>query len=122
MFGISYLGYVQWAALGGLNEMRSRQAQDKIDQDVAELNALIPAFSASDMYTTFFPGSAISLDTMLRWLHEVHFMGGHLFIYLFIYSHCSFETVKILKEFLLPTLLKNFDQHSLVFEILYYNL
>lgn len=61
MMGISYLGYVQWAAVKGLIEHEGSSAA---------IACMMPISCSSDMYSTAFTGvgSIPSLDFLTRWL------------------------------------------------------
>ena len=48
MWGISYLGYVQWAVVHGLAE--AHEAAGGHDSGLPSLSALVPVMTSSDMY------------------------------------------------------------------------
>lgn len=71
MFGISYLGYTQWAALAGTRGLCQEEKAE-----LPELVCLAPLFSSSDMFSICFPNGSVSLDFLLRWLYLTYFYGG----------------------------------------------
>jgi putative CocE/NonD family hydrolase len=71
MFGISYLGIVQWAAHKAINDARAAG-----ETDIPELACLVPQFAASWVHPCIFQGDSMCLDMMMRWLYLTHHHGG----------------------------------------------
>ena len=61
MWGPSYLGYVQWAVAANAP---------------TALKALMPMITSSRFSRLFYGDGALTLDTLLRWLHLTHAMHG----------------------------------------------
>ena len=75
MWGISYLGYVQWALLAGLQDAHA-SAPGGVDKTLPKLAALFPIMTSSNMHPVCYPDGATAMDLLLRWLHLTHYIGG----------------------------------------------
>lgn len=72
MFGISYLGIVQWATVAGIERQRLANQGSHIPQ----LAAIAPLFASSTIHTTFLQGGVFSLDFYLRYIKFMTSMRG----------------------------------------------
>ena len=60
MWGVSYMGYVQWAAAAGAPPF---------------LKALVPGLISLERFTAAFPDGAFALDTRLNWIRTLTFQN-----------------------------------------------
>ena len=80
MFGISYLGIVQWAAAAAQleRERAERTAASKglTLPPIPKLGALVPIMAATNVHSTVCPGKSLSFGFLARWLFFTYYFGG----------------------------------------------
>lgn len=94
MFGISYLGIVQWAVAAGLARRRKAAAvceDNGQGSSDSKLLAIAPLFAASRTYDVFISGGTFRLDFFIRYVHFMLNVNSRVSQARLLYTLLKFE-------------------------------